>query len=211
MSESITFFSRETMEIKLGTQLDLTRKLQSGERVIWEGKPIPRFFTSRTIPKFRSWLWFFAFIILWINFTTWIVSKNNPEDDSGEGFDPLFVGIPFILISLLGLTGPLWGHHFSKQTRYVLTNRRAILILPGWIARTVSLTPAELSQVTCRLNPDGSGDVVLHHHEWTTLDDENVSTEYAFWDVPAALEVEAAVKRLATCETVSQTNEPQVS
>lgn len=199
------------MEIKLEVYSNLKRKLQPGEYVTWEGKPIPRFFTSRSMPGFRRGLWFIALVILWTFFTLWIVSTNKPEDVS-ERFDLLYVGIPFMLMGLIGLTGPLWAHHFSKTTRYILTNQRAILILSGWIPRTVSLTPADLSRVSYRLNPDGSGDVILHNHKWTTLDDEKVSTEYAFWDVPAVQEVEAAVKRLAASETVSQSDadEPQV-
>jgi hypothetical protein len=128
----------------------LEQMLQSGERILWQGKPKKRPYVMRRWPLSCFGAVFLGFSLFWTGGV--LVMTHLGASAAGEEWPaplvylfPLF-GLPFILVGA-GLT---FGHYIFaamdwKNVEYALTNRR-ILIRSG--ARTVTTSSTELADVT---------------------------------------------------------------
>src|SRR6266404_1761012 len=108
-------------QVPQGLREKVDRELESGERVEWLQMPVPRYFTPAATAGFLFGIPWTAFAIFWTAGAAWGTSKAT-----GPGFFnafPLF-GLPFILIGLGMLSGPLWAYRKALKTVYVITNRR---------------------------------------------------------------------------------------
>ena len=132
----------------------------AGEQVLWMDQPIPSRYSRQAWFLVLFGIPWTAFSIFW----TWgafSATKLFPNASIALLF-PLF-GVPFILMGLGMLTSPYWMSLRAKDTVYILTQRRAIIISSGWLgALSVrSFEPSRLRDIQRRQYSDGSGDIIF--------------------------------------------------
>jgi len=170
------------------------RELESGERVEWLQMPVPRYFTPAATAGFLFGIPWTAFAIFWTVGAAWGTSKA-----AGPGFFsafPLF-GLPFILIGLGMLSGPIWAYRKALKTVYVITNRRAITFDGGRSLTIRSYPPDRLTDFYRKERKDGTGDVIISRRAWRDSDGDRQSEELGFLRVREPKTVEAMLKKLA--------------
>ncbi len=132
--------------------------LLPGERILWEGRPV----RHRLLRSSDALL--VPFSILWCGFAVfWEVSvlATTAADDSPPIFFAL-LGIPFVLIGLYLVVGRFVVRAIaSRRTKYVITDRRVLVIggLSG--ARTMSTNLSSLPPPIVAERPDRSGSLAF--------------------------------------------------
>lgn len=173
-------------------------ELEAGERIVWGGMPIPRFFTGAS--------WFAVlFAIPWTGFSVFwmcMAAGFNQGGGGGGGFEILFAlfGVPFVLIGLAMLLTPVWVYRAAKRTVYVLTDRRAITFEGGFRLKVRSYASKDLTRVYRVENRDGTGDVLFAQRNYRDSDGDRRVEELGFRQIDHVKEVERLVRQLA--ETV---------
>ena len=114
--------------------MTLDPRLMRGETVQWQGQPDPRVHFTRTdsffVPFSIFWL---AFAVLWT-----VIVSNSPK---APPFIWLF-GLLFVAIGIFMTVGRFFVKAATKRrTRYVLTDRRAIVTGP-WGISSIDLKDA---------------------------------------------------------------------
>jgi hypothetical protein len=109
-------------------------RLMRGETVQWQGQPDPRVHFTRTDS------FFVPFSIFWLGFAVvWTVAVSNSRN--APSFIWLF-GLLFVAIGIFLTVGRFFVKPASKRrTRYVLTDRRAIVAGP-WGVSSIDLKDA---------------------------------------------------------------------
>ncbi len=74
---------------------------------------------------------------------------------------PIFIGIPIFLFGLGFLSAPLWVIKKRKQTFYILTDKRALILQGGILKKIDSFMPDQLKNISREQNQDGSGSLVF--------------------------------------------------
>src|SRR5262245_29281266 len=141
--------------------MTIESSLDSGERLLWSGRPDRASYAERkSWPTFLVGIPFLAFALFWT-----YMASNGPMPMA------LF-GIPFIAVGLALVLSPAWHFLRARQTSYALTARRAILNTEGMMARRTSLPLSRISFVELRLPTWKFGDVVFfevargHYDYW---------------------------------------------
>jgi hypothetical protein len=132
-------------------------EVRDGEHVTWIDQPI----VGRSV---RASLAIVVFGLPWTAFSlfwTWSVfSMAHKHGAPGLAFAAF--GLPFVAVGLGMLSAPYWVGRVVRRTLYVLTDRRAIIIVPGlrgtWVR---SFDPSELHDLRREQREDGSGDLVF--------------------------------------------------
>ena len=170
------------------------RELESGEQVQWLQMPVPRYFTPAATAGFLFGIPWTAFAIFWTVGAAWGTSKAG---DAGpfRAF-PLF-GVPFILVGLGMLSGPIWAYRKALKTVYVITNRRAITFDGGRTVTIRSYPPERLTDVYRKERKDGTGDVIISRRAWRDSDGDRQSEELGFLRVREPKTVGVMLKHLA--------------
>jgi hypothetical protein len=109
---------------------------------------------------------------------------------------PLF-GVPFILIGLGMLSSPYWLARKAKNTCYILTDRRAIIVDGGVFgSRTIhSFQPERLTAMSRTERKDGSGDLVFE--QFTTRQGSgHTTTRRGFIAIDNVRDVEELVNQM---------------
>jgi hypothetical protein len=135
-------------------------ELESGERAVWMDQPIPRKMARKTLPGVLFGIPWTAFAIFWVVMASHGVAKGG---NNGPGiFFPLF-GLPFVLIGFGMLSSPYWTARKARRSVYVVTDRRAILILAKTLGgfTVQSFRPQQLNELQRNQNSDGSGDLIF--------------------------------------------------
>ncbi len=128
----------------------LNSELLPDEMVLWRGKPNAKIsFTSQDV-------FLIPFSILWCGFALFwefsVITSDAP------GMFPLF-GLPFVCLGIYLVFGRfIHQKHILKNTRYVLTNTRAIFYNKGKIA---CCDYKNESTISLKLNKDGSGTITF--------------------------------------------------
>src|SRR5262245_23325549 len=157
--------------------------LDSGERLLWSGRPEPSRFALR-----KGWMFalfgvpFLAFALFW----TYTASK-------GAGPMELF-GLPFIAVGLSVVAAPVWYFLRGTQTTYVLTPRRTITNTAGMFGSRTSVPLDQIRFVELRQASSRFGDVLFV---------EILSSQYQNWPnrrdgfiaVPDAASVERLLRQ----------------
>ena len=103
--------------------------LAAGERILWEGRPVPGFKFSRSaLMKSGFGLFFLLFSLFWMAMAFGItsVSPEGSDDPIGSIF-PLF-GLPFVVVGgYLTFGHFLWDKWKRDKTNYALSDRRAFI------------------------------------------------------------------------------------
>jgi hypothetical protein len=156
--------------------------------------PVPRYFTPAATAGFLFGIPWTAFAIFWTVGAAWGTSKAG---DAGpfRAF-PLF-GVPFILVGLGMLSGPIWAYRKALKTVYVITNRRAITFDGGRTVTIRSYPPERLTDVYRKERKDGTGDVIISRRAWRDSDGDRQSEELGFLRVREPKTVGVMLKHLA--------------
>jgi hypothetical protein len=145
--------------------IDLQRLLDDeilqDERVLWSCQPSLKRAFRRGLP-----LVFFAVVWLGISST---IAVAIFRDANASWFAKIFIRF-FILIGLVMLSSPLWMVQLAKNTVYIVTDRRVIILTKGTAIHIQSFGPDRLAQIDKRVFRDGSGDLIF---------DRQVSTHYS--------------------------------
>ena len=140
------------------TQQTAQAQLESGERLLWYGKPDPKRGLLATIPLV-------LFAIPWTGFALfWTAAASGLFfNDARPGWLSLFglFGVPFILVGLGMLTSPYWLYKKAKQTVYALTSHRAMIITGGSIKKIQSFTGNDMGVIERTERANGAGDVMF--------------------------------------------------
>jgi len=146
-------------------------ELESGERLLWSGRP-----------NSRRWLYpqdavLVPFSILWGGFAIfWEAAVLSSSGARDSVIFPLW-GIPFVLIGLYLMVGRFFVRRWMrKRTLYALTDQRVISIAPSWPRgeRTTSVWFGSFPPVQKRLACDGRGTIWIGSfpltHRWVATD-----------------------------------------
>jgi hypothetical protein len=138
----------------LEAQNRVARELESGERLLWNGRP-----------NSRRWLYaqdavLVPFSIMWGGFAIfWEASVLSSSGARNSVIFPLW-GVPFVLIGLYLMVGRFFARRWMRRrTLYAVTDQRVISIVPSWLRgeRTTSVWLGSYPPVEKRLARDGQG------------------------------------------------------
>jgi hypothetical protein len=178
---------------KLPTKLRriVEQELESTELIRWIEQPIPRFFTRSTVGASLA----LVIPIIVFSFAGWI--WYNQAKDMGEslldftyviGMIVFFIGaiIPLLLIFLI----PFYNWIELRQTVYLITDKRALILVSRWSTTVTYFIPYELRVISRQEHKDGSGDVIVYIHKSKDYDGDVHTQEMGFKQVrnPKALQ-----------------------
>jgi hypothetical protein len=173
------------------------RELERGERIEWMETPKRAFFTAGSTGAFLFGIPWTAFALFWTGAAAWMSNAADVEGDAGPfRFFPLF-GLPFILVGFGMLSSPLWAYRRSRNTVYVITDRRAIIFAGGSKTTIRSFLPSQLKTVFRREKKDGSGDVLFGRRTYRDSDGDRHHEEIGFFRIADAKRVEDRLQELA--------------
>ena len=127
-------------------------ELAPGEKLVWTSRPQVARSALLAVPMVMFGVVFGGFGLFWVG--------SASQFDSG--FFPLF-GLPFCLIGVGLIFSPGWIAWKALRTRYAITDRRAILCEPRFLAgiETRSYTADALANIVRTQRGDGSGDLIF--------------------------------------------------
>jgi hypothetical protein len=97
-------------------------ELRQGERILWEGRPVP---LAYALPNHMIVI--AAFVLLFpLTFAAFVLATPIPPD--APPFPLLPALIPPLFILLLVLPGTIGAWRDAPRVRYILTDRRAIVV-----------------------------------------------------------------------------------
>jgi len=155
--------------LKISKQLrgKLENELQPGEITRWIGQPVPQFFTVESAP-------FVLFGIAWtvmllsqlgrpLTLTLWQIWRTfNSQHRLDLNMLLSVSALTFFLLIGFGLMSlPLQIWYFARNTVYLVTNQRAIVIEGSMFTMIRSYAPQQLQNFYSQRNPDGTGSIVL--------------------------------------------------
>ncbi len=176
----------------------ITRELDAGERIVWNGRPDPARLKQKAVPQALLAIPLTAFLLFWI----WGASEPARADfAAGKPLDfesvliPVFGVFGLILVALIGLNPWLEGAK-ARRTFYALTERRALVVVEGRRREIKSVLPAQLQIERVEL-PGGRGDIVLRRQIGGRGQGETAE-EIGFYGIENAREVERLARELAS-------------
>lgn len=162
------------------------RELEPGERIAWQAMPKPHYFSSTSTAAF-------LFAIPWTAFAIfWMFGASQSGNLAFTSF-----GIPFVLVGLGLLSSPLWAYRKSRNSIYVITDRRAITFEGGFTITIRSYEPERLKDLYRKEHKDGTGDVIISRHEWKDSEGDLQKLEIGFMRIEEPKMVESLLKELA--------------
>ncbi|TIX51475.1 hypothetical protein [Alteraurantiacibacter aquimixticola] len=186
--------ARET----LGDPLDLAlrRELQPGERVLWQGKPLPRV----ALGGFALWLFavpWTAFSVFWTAMA-YAGASSDMADDAGllaYAF-PLF-GVPFILIGLGMMSVPFLPLIFARRMLFAVTDRRLLQLRLGRSSLiTKSVDADRIGSMERREGRDGAGTLKVEIGSSIDSDGDRRTEHFNIGEVPQVMQVEDRVREM---------------
>lgn len=167
------------------------KELEVTEIIRWIEQPISRFFTRPVVGTCLILLVpiaFFSFAGLMTYNQARDMGRTLFEFTQGIGIVVFFIGaiIPLILIFFI----PISNWLKVRQTVYVITNKRALILVSGKTTTVTSFIPSELRVISRREHKDGSGDVIVYIHKSKDYDGDVHTQDMGFKQVrnPKALE-----------------------
>jgi hypothetical protein len=138
------------------------RALRPGERVVWCAQPRPAAYARKAMPLvFALAAGMAGDVVIFA-----LVVGSWP----GEAWLPaavcLVIGAMQVFVAA---AVPIWWYHKAGRTVYLITDRRAILLVRVLRDRVLSFAPAALRQTRTFERGDGSGEIVLSRRAWMAL------------------------------------------
>jgi hypothetical protein len=128
---------------------DVQRKLLSGERVLWEGRP----YTGLILRPIDAFL--IPFSLLWFgSFVYWEVSAWA----GGAPISFSLIGLPFVVFGLFMTVGRfLVDMHIRRRMLYLVTDRRVLILRNEGTSTSKSIDVWRLPVLELQELSDGSG------------------------------------------------------
>lgn len=169
-------------------------QLDSGERLLWAGKPAPSGAAVGSLPMTVFGLLFAGFAAFWIWAAAGGLSRSSGGVESGPGaFFPLF-GIPFLLVGLGMVFAPLWAYVGAKSTVYAVTDRRAMIIAGSGTKSVRSFTAEEIGEIVRVERADGTGTLMFASVPRTTSKGHTTISRVGFVGIPDVRRVEQLIR-----------------
>jgi hypothetical protein len=181
-----------------GRKVDLHSCRFPGESVIWSDKPQAICLAKRSIPKALMGVGLTVFMILWMSIAArgghnkWDRGRKVTIFATHNVLIAAAAGVCMFPLCLCLVTWPLHTWWKGKRTRYVLTDRRAIVEEAGLLGGIAGHSfPADaLTLMRCDPQKDGKGDLVFEDRKnWIGM-----SQPVGFLAVERVREVEALVR-----------------
>lgn len=145
------------------------RELGNNETIRWIEQPIPRLFSRSTVSICLTLL-----VPLFV-FSTAYLTQGRRDLEAGASLSealhqaatiPSLIGV-FIAFALLILifTIPVLSWLEARQTVYVITDRRALILWLGKTTKVTSFSPSRLRVILRREHRNGSGDVIAYVYQ----------------------------------------------
>ncbi|MEZ6048303.1 MAG: hypothetical protein R3C11_22565 [Planctomycetaceae bacterium] len=173
-------------------RLLVERELREGEHITWIGQPLPWKFGKLYIGLTLFGIPWTAFALFWM---AGAAQFEIPDFQRKDDFFFLF-GLPFVLIGFFMLTAPYWSMRKAKQTVYVMTTKRVILIEKSLYVTISSFSPERLKSLRREEYPDGSGNLIFEQTITYNSDSDRITTDKGFFALPDIKEVEDRVREL---------------
>lgn len=184
--------------LKIPKQLLQTihRELDTGEIITWVEQPIARFFSAPSIGIILFGIPWTSFALFWMWGALGFQVPNFQKGIQPQHLFALF-GVPFVAVGFFMLSSPYWQWQTMRNTVYLITNKRAIIIQGSSSITIRSFPPAQVNDLYRRENPDGSGDVIMSIRNWKDSDGDARREEIGFVGVRRVQQVEKMLKQLA--------------
>ncbi len=182
------------------------KELETGEKIVWIGMPVPKFFIPKATGTFIFGIPWTAFAIFWTVTASWGVFQSGNANIFW--LFPLF-GIPFIVVGIGMLLSPVFAYKKALKTVYVITDKRAITFDYIWSREIRSYPPNKLQEIYRKENSDGTGDVIISCRNWKDSDGDRQSEELGFIHIEAPKNAEQMLKKLAK-EAVAENSDKQI-
>lgn len=173
-------------------------ELEPGESIRWIEQPVARAFTPTTISICLAGLPGLL-IFGYFTYSWWEATALDPELP-GRAFRQfnrvggLLVGSFGLLISCVPLVVP-WLHWLGqRQTVYLITNRRALILEGSREIKVRSFDPRQLQDLYRREHSDGTGDIVITTRRWTDREGDSLSEEIGLMNIRNPRAVEQLLK-----------------
>ena len=146
------------MTIDYESQQIAQAQLESGEQLLWHGKPDPKRYVLGSLLILLFGIPWTAFSLFWM-----AAASGFLFSESGNGVFSLFAlfGVPFVLVGFGMLSAPYWVYRKMKRTVYALTNRRALIITSGKSQKIQSYTDKDIGVIERTERANGKGDVTF--------------------------------------------------
>jgi hypothetical protein len=188
-----------------------TGELESGERLLWSGRPDNR----RWISQHDALL--IPFSMLWGGFAIfWEATALSSTAARSSVIFPFF-GVPFVLVGLYLMVGRFFARRWiRRRTLYAVTDRRVIVVAPSWPRgeRTTSVWLRSYPPVEKRLTRDGRGTLWIGSfgsaQRWIASEPgwpggRMMSTNAIVFDgIPDAANVYTTIRRQLSASTVGR-------
>lgn len=173
----------------------LTRELQRGERILWQGRPIPRIQWA----AFGIWL----FAIPWTAFALFwtAMAYAGTQEMGGDEWSilslafPLF-GVPFILVGLGMLSMPLLPLFTSRKVVFAVTDQRLIKLTLRKNLTSETVPADRVGMITRTEKPDGSGILKVATRIGVDSDGDRSTQTFDLGEVAGVMEAEDAIKEM---------------
>lgn len=168
-----------------------------GENILWAGRP-----DARKVFLLATPIWLFAipwtvFALGWeyIALAAFFAEGKQAADGAGKVMSwvfPIF-GLPFVLIGLGMMGGPLWAWRKASRTVHVLTDQRIATVVAGKNLDITSIDATRIASVHRIEKPDGSGTLHLYLGEYRDSDGDRVEKKITIPGVPDVRELERLI------------------
>jgi hypothetical protein len=178
----------------------LEQQLEHGEVVVWRGQPILEKIPAVVRIGLRMGG---AFVLCWCLLVLVLGTAGVGQEMRNKRFDGMAM---FGAMTVAMLAAGLTVFHLIKRARrrltehhYVLTDRRALVIVPGslrgYVAR--SFSPRDLSAMTrTESHSDGSGTLLFRTGEYRDGDNEKIKVEHGFHGIAQVEMVERLIREM---------------
>ena len=133
----------------------LKREMRSDERVLWQGRQLPRVSSSGFGLYYFAVPWT-AFALFWTGMASWGASEVQKNAGLLSWAFPLF-GLPFILIGLAMMSGPFMPLFNKGKVAFAVTSQRLIRIKLGRKLDVKSVPARRIGHVERTEGRDGAG------------------------------------------------------
>lgn len=185
-------------DVELWNQV--TPELQSGEKLLWVGKPIPLRVVLGNSELISGLVGVVMIIIFFIVFSSFYASFNMPgfSTFSRPSFS-VFSLFPLIFVAVGAFTvgRPIYAFFIATRTLYGLTDRRAMIISHGFSGKKVE-SYTETDQIERTEIANGKGDLVFDraHTRYRRKGGYRVRTrKIGFFGIENVRDVEAIMLR----------------
>lgn len=168
------------------------------ETLEWVGQPAVKIFTRENVAIFLLGLQWLMMTGIWI-FATWNYNRQV-EFFAGLNLENILrlLPYPFFLLGLSLIVTPMLYWWRRLRTVYVLTDRHAIVFLPGWTS--VAARSFRLEQIDdlyrAAINRDGSGSIFFAVEHWHVADTSKSIQMLGFEDIQNVRTVERLIWKL---------------